>query len=451
LLAYGAAVQPGFQTPSHLVRLGERLEAIAEGRCRRLIVSAPPRHGKSLLTSVVFPSWFLGKRPAAEIIFTTYSQEFSEDHGRKVRNLLGSPIHKAIFPESCLSDDSAAAFRFTTTAGGIYVATGRGGSLTGRGADLMIVDDPLKGIEEAGSAAIRKGLHEWFRSDAFTRLQPNGALIVISTRWHHDDLAGMLQREHPGEGWEDLTFPAIAEADDPLGREEGAALWPERYPLEELQRMRAVVGERAWISLYQGRPVAATGGIFKRDWWQTYREAPAEFQRKVQFWDCAVKSGQENDYSVCTTWGATKTGFYLLHCWRDKVQFPALKKAAVALHDSWGPDVVLIEDASSGSSLVQELVGDTNLPVKAIKVSSDKVTRANAVTPLIETGKVYIPEAASWVAEYLDELSSFPAGKHDDQVDSTVGALGYLRAPTDGWLDYMQEGIEEYQRKMEEG
>jgi predicted phage terminase large subunit-like protein len=249
--------------------------------------------------------------------------------------------------------------------------------------------------------------------------------VLIQTRWHEDDLAGRLLREH-GERWESLILPAIAEVDDGH-RKEGEALWPEKYSRDHLEQKRAEIGSKMFAPLYQQRPAAAEGVVFKRDWVRTYRGSPPQgFQRIIQSWDTAFKTGTENDYSVCTTWGIAKTGYYLLFLWRGRVEFPELLRQ-VSIQAAGGPDAILIEDNASGPSLIQALKSATRFPALAIRVGRDKRARAEAVTPLFEAGKVFVPESEPWVQDYIDELAAFPAGSHDDMVDSTTQALNYLR------------------------
>jgi predicted phage terminase large subunit-like protein len=290
---------------------------------------------------------------------------------------------------------------------------------------LLLLDDPIKDRDEANSETTRKSLHEWFASVAYTRLMPGGAVIVIQTRWHEDDLAGWLLREHGSENWDVLSLPAIAEHDENF-RKEGDALWPERFPLADLNRIREAVGGAAWASLYQQRPAAAEGAIFKREWWRPYSELP-EFSQIVQSWDTAFKKGAETSYSVCTTWGVAENGYFLLSVWRNRVEFPELRHTLVMLADQWQPTAILVEDRASGQSLIQELKSATTLPVLAVRVDSDKLSRAQAVTPLVEAGKVFVPESASWLSDYIDELAAFPMGNYDDAVDSTTQALNYFR------------------------
>src|SRR5579863_55111 len=425
LTVYATAMWPSFEAPAHIRLIADKLEAVEQGTIRRLMLFLPPRHGKSLLSTQFLPAWYLGRHPDRFVISASYGQDLADDFGRKVRNLIADPLHAALFPECRLSGDSASMRRFGLTAGGSYYAAGRGGPITGRGAHLLLVDDPLKDADEARSETIRGGLHEWYGSVAYPRLQPGASIIVVQTRWHMDDLAGWLLREHVEEGWDVVSLPAIAECDGDF-RHEGEALWPEAYPLTVLEQIRQAVGSAAWASLYQQRPAAAEGAVFKRAWFEQRYTVPPKFSRIVQSWDCAFKTGRENDFSVCSTWGAAENGFYLLHGWRARVEFPELKRRLVELVREWNPTAILVEDAASGQSLVQEL-RSTALPILPIKPDGDKVSRASAVTPLIESGRVYLPESANWLTDFLDELAAFPVGVHDDCVDSMTLALGYLR------------------------
>jgi predicted phage terminase large subunit-like protein len=427
LACYAVALSLQFQLAPHHELIVSRLEAIERGEISRLMISMPPRHDKSLLTSTIFPAWYLGRHPERSVIFATYGQELSDDFGRKVRNLISEPAHRAIFPSCRLSGDSTAAHRFNIMPSGAYFAVGRGGPITGRGAHLLIIDDPLKDYQEASSETTRKALHDWFTSVAYTRLAPGGAIVLVQTRWHEDDLAGRLLSLNENERWEELSLPAVAESDEEF-RRQGEALWPARFPLSELERIRRAIGERAFVSLYQQRPAAAEGTIFKRDWWRFYSSPiAASWTRKVQSWDTAFKTGTENDFSVCTTWGVSENGYYLLHLWRERVEFPELKRVVASLAEQWKPNAILVEDKASGQSLLQELKLSTALPIIPVRVDSDKQTRAQAITPLMEAGRIFIPESASWARDFVEEMAGFPNGIYDDVVDSTTQALNYLR------------------------
>jgi predicted phage terminase large subunit-like protein len=260
----------------------------------------------------------------------------------------------------------------------------------------------------------------------YTRRTPDAGIIVVQTRWHYDDLAGWLLREHPEENWDILNLPAIADADEGW-RKAGDPLWPERFDLAELEATKKILGTAGWSALYQQRPVPEEGAIFKLEWWQRYDEAP-EFDQIIFSADTAFKAGASNDYSVITVWGVAKNGFYLLHLWRARAEFPQLKRQLETMAAEWHPNVVLIEDKASGQSLIQELKQSGRLPIRPVKVDADKVTRAHAVAPLVEAGRVFLPKSAPWVADFLQEVSIFPAGPHDDQVDSVTQALNYLRS-----------------------
>jgi len=427
LACYAVALWPQFELAHHHELIVSRLEAVERSEISRLMIFLPPRHGKSLLASAIFPAWYLGRHPDRHLIFATYGQELSDDFGRQVRNLIADPVHRAIFPRCSLSEDSSAAHRFNTVHGGAYFAVGRGGPITGRGAHIFVIDDPLKDYQEANSETTRKALHEWFTSVAYTRLAPGGSILLIQTRWHEDDLAGRLLSSNANEHWEVLSLPAIAERDENF-RHEGEALWHDKFPLPELERIHSAIGGRAWASLYQQRPAAAEGVIFKRNWWQFYRPPlTVAMNRIVQSWDTAFKKGTENDFSVCTTWGVADNGYYLLHLWRGRVEFPELKRVLASLAEQWKPNAILVEDKASGQSLIQELKLSTALPVMPFKVDSDKQTRAQAVTPLMEAGRIFLPESAPWVSDFVEEMACFPNGIHDDVVDATTQALNYLR------------------------
>jgi len=422
---------PEYQDAAHLAALADALEAIERGELKRLIVLMPPRHGKSELISLRFPCWYLGKHLADYIVQAGYAESIALVHSRKARDIFISPEMWRLFPniryrperpgQETIIPERQAAHEWGTKQGGSYYAVGIGGGLTGRGFNIGIIDDPVKDAEEAASDLIRDKIWEWYKTVFRTRAEPDAAIIVVMTRWHKDDLVGRLlkkAKEDPAaDQWRVLHFRAI---------EEGKALWPERYPIDVLTKTLSALGSRAFASLYQGEPTIAEGQIIKREWWKYFSQAP-NFIRTIHSWDTAFKSKTQNDYSVCTVWGETRTGYYLLDVWRAKVEFPELKRAAIALDARDKPSAVLVEDKASGQSLIQELQRDTNIPVIPYKVDSDKVARAYAVTPLMEAGKAFLPESAPWLFDYIEELSAFPGGEYDDQVDSTTQALAFMR------------------------
>jgi len=429
LAAYGAVVVRSFELPPHLRKLVEVLEAVERGEIDRVLISMPPRHGKSLITSQLFPAWYLGRNPTKSIIAASYGAELATGFGRKVRGYTHEKLHRLIFPDCKIADDSDSAARFSTTLGGNYYAVGVGGPITGRGADLFLFDDLIKSSEDANSPAFRRSLKDWFSSVAYPRLEPNGAIIGISTRWHEDDLHGFCLRELAEENWVVVNFPAIAETDEGW-RAEGEALWPERYSLESLARIREAIGTSAWVSLYQQRPAPLEGAIFKKDWFKSYG-GPVECSRTIFSLDCAFKTGKENDYSVIAIISEAKNGFYIRQISRGRWEYPDLVRQVQALYDIWRPHLVLIEDAASGQSLIQSLKAETRLPILPVKPLGDKVSRANAVSPLVESGRVCVPESAAWLADFIEEITSFPAAPHDDQTDAVCQGLNYMRGS--GW------------------
>ena len=424
LAAYATAVYPTFECSEHIRVIVEALEDVERGKTKRLVVVLPPRHGKSLLCSQIFPAWYLGRNPEKSVVCTSYGESLVADFGRAVRGFLTDPAHQAIFPRCRLSADVAAQNRLATIRGGFYFGMGRGGPITGRGCELLIVDDLTKDFEEAHSETIRKSTWAWLQHVGLTRLSPGGCIVMVGTRWHPEDAIGKLLDEVSGCRF--IHLGAISERDERF-REAGEALWPSKFPLEVLRGIRASIGERAWTSLYQGKPSAAEGSIFKRDWLRYYSSPPEKFERLIQSWDVAAKTGAANDYSVCTTWGAGPSGYYLLGLWRGKVEFPELKRRFGELAEMWGPDGVLIEDSSAGIPLTQELKLATNYPVIPIRASRSKELRAQSCTPVFEGARVFLPEGAPWLSDFTDELVSFPSSAHDDMVDSTCQALNYLR------------------------
>jgi len=437
LLEYAKAVRGGdFSTPWHVRKIAAALEAVERGDVNRLILALPPRAGKSELASRIFPAWYLGRDRRRRVMIGSASGELATDFGRNMRDILMSPEHIKVFPDCRVNEDSSAVERFDIKDGGGVISVGRGGQSVGRGASFLGIDDPLKNRLEADSETIRESCKRWFTQSLYTRMEPDpktgkpGAIVVTSTRWHEDDLTGWLLREQAFMGWVVVSFPAIAEEDEEF-RKEGEALWPERFPLAGLTEAKEL-DPAGFIAGYQQRPTAAEGGIFKRNWWGKYSGELPRFKRVFQSWDTAFKAKTSNDYSVCTTWGDTGRDLYLLDAWRGRAEFPALCVQANTIAARFTPNAVLVEDRASGQSLIQELKKTTKLPVLGRKVEMDKESRAHAVTPLVESGKVLLPAAARWLNDYLDELSSFPKGKYDDQVDSTTLALEYWRTTGSG-------------------
>lgn len=441
LVAFCQYTKDDYQLSGHLEQLANKLEAVERGEITRLMVIMPPRHGKSELVSLRFPCWYLGRNPGDYIVQSGYSESIALVHSRKARDIFVSADLGHVFPQiryrpervgqETIIPERQAAHEWGTKRGGSYYAVGVGGGLTGRGFDIGIIDDPVKDAEEANSITYRDKVWEWYTQVFRTRAHPGARIILVMTRWHYDDLAGRLLQQakiDPGaDQWDVLHLPAIDE--------DGQALWPDRYSIGDLERIKLSIGSRAFESLYQGRPSAVEGNIIKREWWQYYSAKPS-FTRIIHSWDTAFKKGDANDYSVCTVWGETPTGLYLIDVFRERIEFPELKRVAAALYNRDRPSAVLIEDKASGQSLIQELGRSTRIPLLPIKTPSDKITRANSATPLIEAGKVFLPRSAPWLYDYIEEMQAFPNGIHDDQVDSTTQFINWIGGkPIDDLID----------------
>jgi predicted phage terminase large subunit-like protein len=436
----------------HLEVIAAKLTAVWEGRIRRLIINLPPRHLKSLMASIAFPAWCLGHDPSAQILCVSYAQDLAEKLARDCRSIITSPWYRRLFPTRFGSQRQAVQ-EFVTTRQGYRLATSTGGVLTGRGADIILIDDPLK-PEEALSDAKRKSANEWFSHTLYSRLNDkrNGAIIIIMQRLHEDDLVGHVLTQEP---WEVLSFPAIAETDEVhrietiwgprcFRRRCGEALHPDREPLEILDRIRRTIGEYNFAGQYQQAPAPLGGGLVKVEWFKRYRDSdrPEQFDRIVQSWDTANKATELSDFSVCTTWGIKGKNLFLLNVFRRRLEYPGLKRAVREQQSMFGANEVLIEDKASGTQLIQELITDGCHGVTRYEPKCDKIMRLHAQTAMIDNGFVYIPETAPWLAEYLHEMSVFPRGKHDDQVDSTAQFLDWFKRP------FPSQGIFELYRHL---
>jgi predicted phage terminase large subunit-like protein len=434
LLEYAKFQMPEYQTPAHIQLLAHKLEEVERGNIKRLAIFMPPRHGKSQLTSQFFPAWYLGRNPSKFVIATTYAQDLADDFGRSVRNQIQDEDYNRIFNDCTLSKDSSSVRRFHTTGSGVYYAVGAGGAITGRGAHLLLIDDPIKGREDADSDAMRSNLIDWYRSTAYSRLMPGGSIILIQTRWHEDDLAGWILRETSHEPWEVIELPAVLDekASKILKRPKGQALWPEAYDKKRLEEIKKTAGSREWNSLYMQRPSAEEGNILKRYWWKEWKEDnPPECNYILQSWDTAYTVKSTSDYSAVTTWGIFEhngiQNAILLSARRERWEFPELKSEAINLYNEFKPDVVLIEAKASGWSLIQELQR-AGIPITPFNPKkADKKTRAHSVTPLFESGRVWYPSSKYWAEDVINQCAQFPSSNYDDLVDSTTQALMRLR------------------------
>lgn len=392
----------------------------------RIAISVPPRHGKSFFTSQWLPAWFLSNWPHKRVILTTYEANFAATWGRRVRNIIKD---KGDELGTYLSGDSTASNNWATTEEGGMVTAGVGGPITGKGGDLVLIDDPHKNWQEAQSETIRKTIQEWFDSTLYTRLEPGATIVVLHTRWHEDDLIGYLKREKESDGWFHIRIPAIAEdMDDPVGRMPGEALCPERYDINALERIKRNMNTMMWAALFQQRPAPAEGTIFLRDKWKFYSILP-KCHFVLQSWDTASKKNRDSAYSTCQTWGVSERGVYLIDQWRKKVEYPQLRQQAEIQYMKYRPRAVLIEDRDTGQALIQALQQETTMPVLAVYPDLDKVIRASAVSPMVESGRVFLPDITPdtlWVAEFIENCATFPNSLYKDEIDAMSQALGYI-------------------------
>ena len=438
-----------FRVNWHIERLAAKLEEVRRKSCRQnIIINLPPRHLKSHVVSIAFPAWLLGHDPGKQILSVTYGQDFSDNLARKSRTLMTSPFYQALF-DTRLSKGREAVSDFETTAGGGRFSTSVGGVLTGRGADIIIIDDPLK-ADDALSEARRRSVNEWFDNTLRTRLnsQEKGVIIIVMQRLHADDLVAHVQQH---ESWDVLSFPAIAEQDEtydfltPYGRRRihrstGEILHPALLSPTALEAQRRGMTEYNFVAQYQQDPQPPSGIIVKREWLKYYEpgDLPKQFDQIVQSWDTANKDTELANFSVCTSWGLKDRRLFLLDVYRHKLEFPDLKRAVRELAALHRAQIVLIEDKASGSSLIQELRAEQfSLVQAAPALDGDKVMRLRAQTAKIEGGFVLFPKQAHWLEVYIRELISYPNSKYDDQVDLTVFALAWvtLNPRYRGWTD----------------
>ncbi len=372
LLGFSAAMFPEYRPGRHHKLLSSRLEEIESGRLKRLIVTMPPRHGKSKLTSELFPSWALGRNPKRRILALSYGQDLSDGFGRSVRNYLKSSTFVGLFPDCRLASDSNSVRRFNTTQSGGYVGVGVGGPVTGRGADILVLDDVTKNRQEADSPLVRDTLLDWFRSVARTRLEPNGAIIVCQTRWGTNDFIAWLLSETAHENWETINLPAIALEDDPLGRKPGEALWPERFPIPVLKEVETTLGSRDWESLYQQCPLSDADVIFQSKWLQFYQYPPdARDGIVVHSWDLSFGGTTSNSsWVVGQVWLVIGTGLekrkYLLFMRREQLGFSDTLTAIRTLDEQYPADEILIEDKANGPAVIECLKHEFGYPLKPI-------------------------------------------------------------------------------------
>jgi predicted phage terminase large subunit-like protein len=434
-LAFVKAMWPGFIHGRHHAVMANKFEEIAAGKLKRLIINMPPRHTKSEFASYLLPAWFLGKYPGKKIIQSSNTAELAVGFGRKVRNLVDSEVYAKVFPNVALRHDSKAAGRWSTNEDGEYFAIGVGGTVTGKGADLLIIDDPHSEQEAALAAndpSIYDKVYEWFTSGPRQRLQPGGSIVVVMTRWGKRDLTGQVLKaaaQRDGDDWEVVEFPAILPSDKPL--------WPEFWSYEELSALRNELPNSKWQAQYQQNPTSESAAIIKRDWWKIWEEEdPPHCSYTLMAWDTAFEKSSRADYSAMTLWGVFEhpddngtyqTNIILLNAFRDRMEFPELKKKAIEHYRDWEPDSVIIEKKASGAPLIYEMRA-MGIPVQEFTPvrGNDKISRVNAISDLFASGRVWAPPSR-WAEEVIDEVASFPSGEHDDYVDTVSLAMMRFR------------------------
>jgi len=436
-LGFVKHVWPEFIEGKHHKKIAEKFNRLARGEIKRLIINMPPRHTKSEFASFLLPSWMVGRKPDLKIIQTTHTTELAIRFGRKAKTLIDSPEYQQIF-KTRLREDSQAAGKWETAQGGEYYAAGVGSAITGRGADLLIIDDPHSEQDALNMTAMERA-YEWYTSGPRQRLQPGGSIVVVMTRWNMKDLTGMLvksQKELKSDKWEIIEFPAIMPSGKPV--------WPEYWKLEELEGVKASLSIGKWNAQWMQNPTAEEGSLIKREWWKTW-EKPyiPPLQHIIQSYDTAYLKKETADFTAITTWGVFypsedgPANLILLDSFKERVEFPELRKEAFRQYRYWNPETVIIEAKAAGLPLTYEL-RKAGIPVINYTPSKgqDKHARVNAVSPLFESGIIWAPEE-KFAEEVIEECASFPYGDHDDLVDSTTQAImrfrqgGFVTHPDD--------------------
>lgn len=438
-------VWPTFINGRHHEKMARAFERVASGEIKRLIINMPPRHTKSEFASYLLPAWFLGRFPNKKVIQTSHTAELAVGFGRKVRNLVDSDVYKSIFPGVGLQTDSKAAGRWATNHGGDYFAIGVGGAVTGKGADILIIDDPHSEQEATiaeTSPEVYDKTYEWYTSGPRQRLQPGGSIIIVMTRWAKKDLTGQVLKsaaQRSGEDWEVIEFPAIFDDDRPL--------WPEFWDIKELLALKNELPNSKWMAQYMQHPSSEVSAIVKREWWRLWEhDDPPSCEFIIQSWDTAFLKTERADYSACTTWGVfykeddtglQQANIILLNAVKKRMEFPELKMRAYEDYKEWEPDALIVEAKAAGSPLIFELRA-MGIPVQEFTPSkgNDKIARLNAVADIFASGRVWVPNK-HWADELVEETASFPSGEHDDLVDSMTQALlrfrrgGFIRLDSD--------------------
>tara|TARA_B100000287_G_scaffold143823_2_gene135717 strand:- start:711 stop:2198 length:1488 start_codon:yes stop_codon:yes gene_type:complete len=436
---------PDFIEGEHHKVFAKQLEKVSQGKSKRLIVNMPPRHTKSEFASVFFPAWMMGRNPKLKIIQATHTTELATGFGRKCKALVHSPQFREVFPEVKISPESQAAGRWNTVDGGEYFAAGVGAAITGRGADLLVIDDPHS-EQDALSSTSFEACYEWYTSGPRQRLQPGGSIVIVMTRWSTKDLTAevlKMQSRKGADQWEVIEFPAIFEDDK--------VLWPGFWTRDELEGVKASLPVSKWSAQWLQQPTSEEASILKREWWKVWeREDPPHCEYIIQSYDTAFLKSERADYSAITTWGVfyptedDGPNIILLNSEKGRWEFPTLKRKAHEHYIDYDPDMVLIEAKASGLPLTQELrnmgIPVVNFTPGGRRSGQDKVARANASAPMFESGLVWHPDT-DWADELVEECASFPNGDHDDLVDSTTQAI--LRFREGGFIRYPEDEMDE--------
>jgi predicted phage terminase large subunit-like protein len=466
LLDFVLFIEPDYKVGAHHKKLASLLEDLAFGRKDRVAVNIAPRFGKSHLVSYYFPAWYLGNFPNKKVMMVSHTADLAVDFGRKVRNLIASERYQIIFGGDKgveLSQDSKSAGRWHTNHGGEYFAVGVGGAIAGRGADLLLVDDPHNEQDIInGNLDVFDKAYEWFTTGARTRLMPGGRVAIVQTRWALNDLTGRVVKDmvmnEGADQYEVVEFPAIFEKE--VENEDGTvelvqkSLWPEQWSLEALLRTKASMPNYQWNAQYQQNPTSEEGAIVKREWWRTWnQDYPPTCDFIIQSWDTAFEKTNRADFSACTTWGvwwpeatpddpaSGAANIILLDAFKERMEFPELKRTALKHYHAWDTDStpvsLIVEKKASGAPLIYELRA-MGIPVGEFTPSkgNDKISRLNSVSDMFASGVVWAPQTR-WAEEVIDEVASFPSGEHDDLVDATTLALmrfrkgGFMQLATD--------------------
>jgi predicted phage terminase large subunit-like protein len=451
LIEFCKRMMPDFIVGKHHRILADMLMDIEKGVKDRACVNIPPRHGKSQLVSIFFPAWYLGRNPDKKVMMVSHTTDLAVDFGRKVRNLLGLADYKAIFPTVKLATDSKSAGRWNTSVGGEYYACGVGSALAGRGAHLLLVDDPHSEQDVInGNFSVFEKAYEWFTFGARTRLMPGGSVAIIQTRWHMDDLTGRVVKDmsqnEKSDQYDVVEFPAVVEVEDKKSGETiEKPLWPEFFDMAALERTKASMPLFQWNAQYQQQPTAEEAAIVKREWWQIWeKERPPACEYIIMSLDSAAEKHNRADYTALTTWGVffneetNAHNIILLNSIKDRYEFPELKELAMEEYTLWDPDAFIVEKKSSGVALYQEMrrMGLIIQEYTPHRGSGDKLARLNSVSDIIASELVWVPQTR-WAEEVVEEIAGFPFMSNDDLVDSTVMALmrfrqgGFIRLPSD--------------------